>query len=130
MNAVLQTYPNRPFMQPLYDLTFVNAIAKDNPEFIRSLLDVFLRTVPADKALLIEALSKNDYAQISRTAHKLKSTIDTMQVNQLVLPIRSLEVASREACDELLIRQLTLDVVGKLDAVLKQVSQDPLLAIA
>lgn len=82
-----------------YDLTFVTEIAKGNKEFIKSLIDVFIVNTPAVVNEMIEAKNLGDWEKVSRLAHKLKSTIDTMGLHTVKELIRFVEYNAKTQAD-------------------------------
>lgn len=77
--------------EKLYDLSMVDSIGKDDPEFVKNILTIFIDTMPANADSLAKAGNEHNYESISKIAHKMKSSIDLLGVNSLKYTIRKLE---------------------------------------
>jgi HPt (histidine-containing phosphotransfer) domain-containing protein len=75
----------------LYDLTLVKAISGGDEGFVKSMVMLFLETVPSVLEQMQIACQDRDWELTSRLAHKLKSTIDSMNILQLQDLIRKIE---------------------------------------
>ena len=87
----------------LYDLTMVKSVSGGDKEFIKKMIALFIETVPQDvKQLQISSLSQN-WVQVGKIAHKLKSTIDSMAIKTIQKDIRTIETnAKQESSVEIL----------------------------
>lgn len=79
----------------LYDLTLVNELASGNEDFIKSLIQIFLDTIPATSKELLAEVQNENWVQAGKLAHKLKSTIDTMLIVSLKEDIRAIEMSGK-----------------------------------
>lgn len=75
----------------LYDLTLVKAISGGDNSFVKSMIMLFLETVPGILEQMQVACQGKDWQLTSKLAHKLKSTIDSMNIYQLQDLIRKIE---------------------------------------
>jgi len=78
--------------EKLYSLSMVNIIGKDNPEFAGKMIKLFLDTIPADLQKLEEAAAQEEWSKVTFSAHKMKSTIDSMGITSIGAVIRKLEM--------------------------------------
>ena len=102
----------------LYDLTLVEAISKNDPSFVGTLINLFLESIPNDLVELNESYSQNNWNKFSHIAHKLKSTIDTLGINSIAETIREIETLDeRENRNQ---KELE-DAVNKVTTVLNEV---------
>jgi CheY-like chemotaxis protein len=85
--------------EKLYDLTLVNEITKGNQEFMKNLVQIFIDTIPATCKEMIAACAVNDWEQASKLAHKLKSTVDTMQIASIKEEVRTVEMNGKQVID-------------------------------
>lgn len=86
-------------VEKLYDLTLVNQVAKGNAALLERLCLAFIDSATECMAELRQAISKNDCTGIYRAAHKLKSTIDTMSVEEAVPLVKLIENNARLETD-------------------------------
>ncbi len=111
---------NIPISEKLYDLSLVNEIADNNQEFIKSLLQIYLDTIPATSKELLHELSLQNWEQAGKLAHKLKSTIDTMLMVSIKDDIRTIEHCGKTNENT----HLMLPLAQKVDAIIHQVAHD------
>jgi PAS domain S-box-containing protein len=78
----------------LYDLSLINTIGKDDDAFAKKIVSIFLETMPESLEHLIKTARENNYEQMSKTAHKMKSSIDSMGITSLKETIRELEAVN------------------------------------
>ncbi len=77
--------------EKLYDLSMVDSIGKDDPEFVKNILAIFIDTMPGNAEALVQAGMEKNYESISKIAHKMKSSIDLLGIHSLKYTIRKLE---------------------------------------
>ncbi len=79
----------------LYEMTLVNELARGNKDFILSLTKIFIDTVPATASEMVEACNKQEWERLSKLAHKMKSTVDTMCMVSIKEDIRTIEADAK-----------------------------------
>lgn len=79
----------------LYDLDFVNEMAGGNQEFVQQLLTLFIQTVPESVKLINKYYEENDLNSLGKEAHKLKSTINTVQIPSFIDKIKDMEMIGK-----------------------------------
>ncbi|MCE3282154.1 MAG: sensory box histidine kinase/response regulator [Chitinophagaceae bacterium] len=104
--------------QKLYDLTLVNELARGNQEFIMNLAKIFIQTVPPTSKEMVEACRQEKWEQVGKLAHKLKSTIDTMNIASLKDDIRVIEKNGKDRNNLEAVREL----VAKTDSIITEVA--------
>ena len=85
-----------PLMHPakeekLYDLTMVRSVSGGDEEFIKKMVQLFIDTVPPNVSELVLSMQKENWDQVAKLAHKLKSTVDSMGITDLKAVIRTVE---------------------------------------
>jgi len=87
----------------LYDLTMVQSVSGGDEGFIRKMVALFIETVPQNMQDLKNALEATNWEQVGKTAHKLKSTIDSMGIKSIRQEIRAVESNAKqmESLDEI-----------------------------
>ena len=108
----------------LYDLAMVEAISGGDKTFTKKMLQLFLDTVPATLADLTNASDRNEWAALSKHAHKLKSTIDSMGVSSLTAVIRGIESKGKTGEDVAVIPGLVEKVLSVMQEVMVQVRRE------
>ena len=80
----------------LYDLSMVQSVSGGDEGFIRKMVALFIDTVPQNLQELKNALQAENWEQVGKTAHKLKSTIDSMGIKSIRTEIRAVEANARQ----------------------------------
>jgi HPt (histidine-containing phosphotransfer) domain-containing protein len=81
--------------EKLYSLDFVKEMAGGNKEFIQTLLQLFVDTVPDSITKINEHYEKGNFDSMAKEAHKLKSTINTVQVPSFIEKIKEMEIEAK-----------------------------------
>lgn len=80
-----------PSSEKLYDLSMVQAIAGGDEGFIKKMVQIFLDTMPPSIEQLQRECQNKNWDALSKMAHKMKSTIDSMGIVRLKDVIRNIE---------------------------------------
>jgi CheY-like chemotaxis protein len=75
----------------LYDLNMIHSVSGGDGAFIKKMILLFIETVPQNVQELVDATGQKNWEQVSKMAHKLKSTIDSMGIRNLHDQIRTVE---------------------------------------
>jgi len=114
---------NEQHQEKLYDLTMLEEIAGDNPDFIKSMLQLFIDNTPADLSRMKEAFEQNNWKEVGSIAHKMKSSVSSLGIQSLEAALRRLEMKGEvnEAKEtiHLLIQHMD-EVLNKVYVQLKQ----------
>lgn len=102
----------------LYDFKQLEEIAAGNPEFIKALAKIYLNTIPHDSAAMVAATRTGDWSMVSKLAHKLKSTIDSMNITSVRSDIRTLEMDAKNKTN----LKVLGDIAKKVDNVINLVA--------
>jgi PAS domain S-box-containing protein len=100
----------------LYDLTMVQSVSGGDEGFIKKMVALFIETVPQNVQDLKKALQEENWEQVGKTAHKLKSTIDSMGIKSIRQEIREVE-ANAKALESL---QTIPSLVATIDTVINE----------
>ena len=110
--------------EKLYDLSMVEAISGGDKSFTKRMLQLFLDTVPATLADIRNASDKGEWNTLSKHAHKLKSTIDSMNIATLKADIRAIESRGKTGVDVSSIPALVEKVLSVMNEVMLQVKKE------
>jgi len=108
-----------PTTQKLYDLTLINDMAQGNTDFIRSLVQIFIDTIPATSKEMVAACEEKNWEQTGKLAHKLKSTIDTMLILSAKEDIRTIEMNGKHAQQT----ETLLYLTKRINAIVERTAQ-------
>lgn len=108
----------------LYDLTLVSGIAGGDEQFIVRMLQLFLDTMPLTLKELQRETEQRHWQQVSKLAHKLKSTVDSMGIVTLKQMIRQIEQQGKKEEHTEQIPGVVEQVVTVMLACADQVKKD------
>jgi len=80
----------------LVDLTYLKEMSDGNNELIIEMIEIFKEQYPEFKNEFKKHLKKKDYNAISLLAHKAKSSLAIMGLNELAKDIKTLEALAKE----------------------------------
>ena len=80
----------------LYDLSMVQSVSGGDEGFIKKMVALFIETVPQNVEDLKTAMAAENWDLVGKTAHKLKSTIDSMGIKSIRQEIRTVEANARQ----------------------------------
>lgn len=79
------------YQDKLYDLTQFRQLDEEDPGALYKIISVFIDTTPEIVNDLNQALQQNDLENLAHYAHKLKATIDILNIKPLTGVIREIE---------------------------------------
>jgi CheY-like chemotaxis protein len=79
----------------LYDLSMIRSISGGDPAFIKKMILLFIETVPQNVKELVDSCRSQNWEQVSKMAHKLKSTVDSMGIKSIHDDIRQVEAQAK-----------------------------------
>jgi len=110
--------------EKLYDLKQLEEIAAGNNDFLTALARIYLNTIPDTSAEMVEAAHAGEWLKASKLAHKLKSTIDSLNVHSIAKEIRAIEVDGKNKVNTENIRILAVKVDTVINKVAEQLKKD------
>ncbi len=113
-----------PVDEKLYDLKMVEAISGGDQEFLLRMVRLFLETMPASLRQIEDAADNERWDELSKLAHKLKSTIDSMGVIRLKQLVRTIENNSKNGVEVDELPSQVGELVRVMQATLRQVLRD------
>ena len=85
-----------PANEKLYDLSMVQSVSGGDEGFIKKMVALFIETVPQNLQELSNATDAENWDQVGKTAHKLKSTVDSMGIKSIRQEIRTVEANAKQ----------------------------------
>ena len=122
VNMTIET-SSSPSPSRLYDLTDLKKIAGDNDGFINKMISLFVNTMPGYIQVMTEHVEQNNWAEVSKQAHKMKSSIDSMGIKAIKEDIKTIETYAKEQINIPLIKSLALKVEQVLFECIEQLKQ-------
>ncbi len=109
-----------PASKKLYDLTNIHSVSRGDDTFVRKMIDLFIETVPHDLTKLETALSEQNWEALSKTAHKLKSTISSMGITSIKHDVRAVEEKAKTGESIDMMPSLVNNIVSTVRAAIEQ----------
>jgi hypothetical protein len=63
-------------MSKLYNLNTIKELSDNDPEFVKSMVDIFITEIPQDLENLAVGVVEDDRERVHEYAHKMKPTVD------------------------------------------------------
>lgn len=109
-------------VEKLYSLRQLEEIAAGSQEFLVSLAEIFITSIPVNSKELLKASEAGDWLHVSKLAHKMKSTIDSMDIVSIQADIRMIETDAKNKVNTESVKKMAIkvdDVINKVAAQLK-----------
>jgi PAS domain S-box-containing protein len=110
--------------EKLYDLTMVRSVSGGDENFEKRMVQLFLDTMPASLKELQQAVDNQKWDMVGKLAHKMKSTIDSLGINELKQDIRTIEANGKKSENTDAVPALVQRVVTVMQACLEQLKAD------
>ena len=110
--------------EPLYNLDYIVQFSRDNPEFVRKMVNLFIEQVPASVDEIREALAGGDLTKVAAVAHRIKPNIDSFGIVSLKQEIRDLEARALEKAPAQELKALADHVGQVIGCVVQQLKKD------
>jgi hypothetical protein len=108
----------------LYDLTMIETISGGDETFLKKMMQIFVDTMPQSMEEIQKELQQQDWEKVGKVAHKMKSTIDSMGIEQLKQDIRTIEQNGKKKEGLDVMHGLIDKVIGILEQCITQVRRD------
>ncbi len=122
-NAIEEKQHVKESRPKLYDTSMVEALSGGDKSFVERMLRLFLDTVPVTLKDLQTSAEAGEWLALSKHAHKLKSTIDSMNIASLKQTIREIEVGGKTNAEPELLRTKTGVVLKVMEYVIAEVKE-------
>lgn len=107
-----------------YELSLIRSLSGGDEEFVKRMVQLFVDTIPESAAQLRKAGVSGSREDISKIAHRLKSTIDSMGILSLKKIIREIETGSKEHVAIETLNQLIAETAKTLNEVITELKGD------
>jgi len=109
----------------LYDLSLINSIGKNDLSFTKKFITLFINNMQESIEVLVKAGNEKNYDVIAKTAHKMKSNIDSMGIVSLKTTIRELEMVGPGNDDSQIFIEKIKTVLKNVFVQLKDFDAEP-----
>jgi len=109
---------------PLYSLDGLRVISKGREDFVTKMIEMFCGQMPDSLNQLNQAQREGDLEQVSKLAHKLKSTIDHLAILPLQRTIREIEAANEANVSAPKLAEMIAEVNDILNQVMAELKEE------
>ncbi len=109
---------------PLYDLTKLKAMSRGNAAFVQKMMRIFCEQAPQMVDEMIAACEEDDFDRVAAVAHKIKPSIDNLDIHDLIQRIRDVEKAAKEHVKKSLLLNQLNEMSRLVKKTIDQMSSD------
>jgi len=109
---------------PLYSLDGLRVISKGREDFVTKMIEMFCGQMPDSLNQLNHAHNEGDLEQVSKLAHKLKSTIDHLAILPLQRTIREIEAVDEGHVSAANLAEMIKEVNDVLNQVIAELTEE------
>lgn len=107
-----------------YNLSKLIDYVGDNPDTIREMIGIFIQSARELCTQMIEACANGDVGLVSKTAHKLKPSLDIFGIESLAQPIRQIEAAKDNSIECQTLYPEIMRLHQQMAVVMQQLNRD------
>ncbi len=82
------------------DLTYLKSMSGENPEIIKEMIVIFIEQAEGYISDIQKNFDEKNYMALGKLAHKAKSSISIMGMNDLAADMKTLELLTKEGKEE------------------------------
>lgn len=109
--------------EPLCDLSNLETISRGNPAFVQRMIDLFCSETPTSLDQIQAAYATQDYKKIKHLAHRMKPSIDNLNIVSQQDSVRQIEQLASSGQDSDELRTLLTTFDETLRAVIRHMQQ-------
>jgi HPt (histidine-containing phosphotransfer) domain-containing protein len=94
------------------DISMLYDVAANDEAYIKLMADTFLKTVPAYLTNINESFQKEDFEALYQSAHKMKSTLSIVKINDMLEWVKQIEQYAKQKNNDPALAEL-LEKVNK-----------------
>lgn len=107
-----------------YNLSKVNAISDNDPDFAKQIALLFAQEVPVEIKNIKEGLKVKDYCTVYHAAHKIKPTLDLLGMDLAYEDVIAIEEWSRAQGKKKEIKEVVKALKHKVAETVKELTKD------
>lgn len=81
------------------DLTYLNNMSGGSPEIVKEMIGIFIEQANEYLRDMPKYLDEKDYLSLGKLAHKAKSSISIMGMNDLAADLKTLELLTKDTAE-------------------------------
>ena len=108
------------------DLTYLTNMAGGNPEIIKEMIQIFVDQVEEYINEMRKLLDDKDYLSLGKLAHKSKSSVAIMGMNDLASELKTLEILAKEGKEPEKYPSMVENFVSQCKSAIKELNESNL----
>jgi PAS domain S-box-containing protein len=107
----------------LFDLNYLRKVSRNNDEFIKEMIQTFVKTMPELLTEIRHAQTKSDWLKTSKVLHQIKPSLTLMGIHGLKEPAMHLEAALKKTAHGDNGKKPSREVLGSLNRFLRSLEK-------
>jgi HPt (histidine-containing phosphotransfer) domain-containing protein len=92
----LRSFQPSYYTSMITDLNYLKTMSGGDSKFIAEMIDLFREQVDEYRSIMPELLKNGEYDRLSKMAHKAKSSVAVMGMNEMAELLKELEILAHE----------------------------------
>lgn len=110
----------------VYNLTVLHNLSRGNKDFIKKMIQIFIEQTSETLADLDKAFIENNFIEISRLIHKMKPSVESLGINNIIKEISTLEKIAKTTTNKNEIENLLQKIKPILILAITQLEENEL----
>ncbi len=94
-NVNKTSIPKRPREELLYNLNSLYNLSRGNNDFVIKMIEIFIKQTEETLIKVNQAITINDFSEVSKLVHKIKPSIEGMGIKSLIDDVKELETMNK-----------------------------------
>jgi HPt (histidine-containing phosphotransfer) domain-containing protein len=107
-----------------YNLSKVNELSDNDPDFARQIVVLFTEEVPPEIRNIKEGLKEKDHRRVYQAAHKIKPTLDLLGMDLAYEDVLTIEAWTKAAGKKKEIKEVVKSLKHKVEDTLRELKKD------
>lgn len=107
-----------------YNLSKVNELSDNDPDFARQIVTLFLEEVPPEVKNIRQGMKEKDYTRVYQAAHKIKPTLDLLGMDEAYEDILAIEAWTKAEGKKKEIKAVVKNLRQKVSDTIKELEKD------
>ena len=104
----------------IFSLEKIKKISSGDKEFVAKMIDLFIQTASSSLEMMKTAYAEKDFKSLSAIAHRIKPSINDLEIIQITDEIKQVEFLSKENPNSKLIPEYLIKIEKVLNIVIDQ----------
>ncbi len=107
-----------------YNLSKVNELSDNDPDFARQIVVLFTEEVPPEIKNIKEGLKEKDHRRVYQAAHKIKPTLDLLGMDLAYEDVLTIEAWTKATGKKKEIKEVVKSLKHRVEDTLRELKKD------